>query len=146
MSSYKLNSLDGVEKSQNMSCVDFCSFVSSHIRRTLRTQALTLLSGSSSSPLSMSLWSRPIFLPSEVILSMLSCHGSTRLFLTSSARSASFSIIFNCSSVGGTATFSKCASGTGRFRTSAVFISATSRNMAINSGRLKNLEKRVRAR
>ena len=62
----------------------------------------------------MSLWSRPIFLPSEVIFSMLSTDGSTLPLCTLAARSESEATISFWISEGCTTTVSNFASGTGR--------------------------------
>ena len=95
MSSYTLNvpSPFGVDKSQNRSCVSLSAFPSSQIRSTLRTQALSLLSGSSGSSGFINLWSNPSLRPSDVIFSILSCEGSTMPEWTAAARSDSSATI-----------------------------------------------------
>ena len=77
---------------------------------------------------------------------MLSMEGSTLPLCTFAARSDSDATISFWISDGCTTTVSKSASGTGRSSWSLVLISATSLNMDISSGRLKNFAKRVRAR
>ncbi len=100
------------------------------------THTLTLLFGSSGNRGLISLWSRASFLPSLVILSILSSSGSTLLSLTLSARSEMpFKTSF-CSWVGIVTIVSYSASGTAKSSISAVLISATSLNIAISSGRL----------
>ncbi len=91
ISSYTLNSplFFGVEASQNINCADFCPFVCSHMANALSVQALVLELLSSGSRLFTSLWSNASFLPSFVMLNILSCDGSTSLLRTASARSAS---------------------------------------------------------
>ena len=74
MSSYTLNvpSPFGVDRSQKISCVDFCSFVCSHISNAFSTQVLAFEFSSSGSISLISLWSNASFLPSLVIFSILS--------------------------------------------------------------------------
>ena len=81
--------LCGTPKSQKMICVSLSSAVSAWIRTTFSTQRLSFVSGLSSKDGSISLGSRPSFLPSDVILSILSIVGSTFPALIASARSAS---------------------------------------------------------
>ena len=90
MSSYTLNvpSPFGVDKSQKISCADFCSFVCSQISNALSTQVVALEFSSSGSISLMSRWSNASFLPSLVIFSILSMFGCTFLSLTASALSA----------------------------------------------------------
>ena len=88
-SSYTLNEPSplGVDRSQNTSWASRLSAVSSQMRRTLSAHAATFPRGFSGRDPSTSLWSRASFLPSLVILSMLSTDGSTDPFRTRSARS-----------------------------------------------------------
>ena len=67
----------GVDRSQNTSCVSFSAAPSCQMRTMFRTQALTLLPGSSGRNGFISRWSSPSFRPSEVMRSMLSTLGST---------------------------------------------------------------------
>ena len=106
--------------SENTNCVDLFSFVFSHISKILFTQALTLLFGSSGNISFISLWSKANFLPSFVILSILSSVGSTILSLTNSALSLKLSKISFCSGVGFVKIFLYSTSGVGRLSISAV--------------------------
>ena len=102
MSSYMLNSDFplGVDISEKTSCANFFSLVFSHISKIFLTHIFTLLSGLSGSIGLISLWSSASFLPSLVILNILSILGSISPPLTLSALSESaFSISF-CSGVG----------------------------------------------
>ena len=122
--------------SENTNWVDEFSFVLSQIEKIFLTHTLTFELGSSGSSGFINLWSRASFLPSFVIFNILSSVGSTWLFLTASALSEIASNISFCSSVGFVLITSKFASGTGKFNISEVFISATSLNMLISSGKL----------
>ena len=81
--------LCGTPKSQKMICVSLSSAVSTWIRATFSTQRLSFVSGLSSNDGSIRRGSRPSFLPSDVILSILSIVGSTLPALIASALSAS---------------------------------------------------------
>ena len=138
ISSYteKLPSFFGVERSQKNNCVSRFSFPFSHFSNIASTQAFNLLPSKSGSKGLISRWSRASFLPSLVILSILSTLASTIPLRTFSALSASSATIFFWCSDGFTEILWKIAFGTGRSSISAVFISATSLNIAISSGRL----------
>ena len=142
----KVPSPFGVDKSQKISCVVRSAFPSSHTWKAFSTQVLTLLFSASGRSSFNSLWSNAHFLPSLVILSMLSTVGFTRPALTSSARSEKALTISCCSSLGFKTSLINSASGTGRFSISDVWISATSLKMEISSGRLKKRANRVFAR
>ena len=138
ISSYTLNvpSPFGVDKSQKINCVDLCAIVFSQILKAFSTHAAAFEFSLSGSRSFTSLWSRASFLPSFVILSILSWFGSTRLLRTASARSARDCTISFWCSLGLRTTFSYCTSGTGSFSISAVWMSAHSLNIDISSGRL----------
>ena len=68
---------DEDERSQNKSCVNFCSLPSSQICSTFRTQVFSLLLGSSGRMGFIRRTSRPIFRPSLVTHSILSSDAST---------------------------------------------------------------------
>ena len=122
ISSYtlKVPSPFGVDKSQKISCVDFCSFVCSHISNAFSTHVVAFEFSLSGSISLISRWSNANFLPSLVILSMLSTAASTLLSRTASARSASDATISCWYSLGFSTTFSYSASGTGNFNISGV--------------------------
>ena len=86
----------------------------------------------------ISLWSSASFLPSFVILSILSSVASTVPDLIFSALSPKAFTISCCISLGFTTTFIFSNSGVGKFNVSAVWISATSLNIDISSGKLWN--------
>ena len=90
--------------------------------------------------------SRPIFLPSLVTQSILSTDASTVPEWISAARLLNSCTISFWRSDGFATTVSNFASGTGKWSWSAVLMSATSLNMDISSGRLKNLANLVLAR
>ena len=121
-SSYTLNvpSIFRVLRSQKINWVACVSFPSSHTWKAFSTQAFTLLSPASGSISFNNLWSNAHFLPSLVILSMLSTLGSTAPPRTCSARSEKASTISFCSSLGFNTSLIYSASGTGRFSISAV--------------------------
>ena len=147
-SSYTLNvpSAFGVDKSQKINCVPLSDADSSQTLNALSTQRLTLLSGSSGNISLISRWSSASFLPSLVILSILSNLGFTLPLRTASARSAKELTISSCVSLGFSTSLMYSACGTGRFSISAVCTSADSLNREISSGRLKNRANRVFAR
>lgn len=119
---------------------------SSQICNTFRTQVFSLLLGSSGSRGFIRRTSSPIFRPSFVMHNILSSDASTMPECTLAARSLRFCTISFWSSEGFATTVSNVASGTGRWSWSLVLMSATSLNIFMSSGRLKNLAKRVLAR
>ena len=136
----------GVEMSENTSWVSFSFSPSCQWRRMLATHWFTFVLASSGRAGFIMRWSRPSFRPSDVMRSILSSRASTVPECTFSARlDSSFTRAFWCS-VGLQTTVWYSASGTGRPSWSAVLMSATSLKIAMSSGRLKNLAKRVRAR
>ena len=105
-----------------------------------------LLWGSSRNPGFIRRRSKAAFLPSEVILSMLSSLGSTRLVFNRSARAASSCTNAFNSGVAGAlrmAGFSPSSFGRGRSSIAAVCTSATWRNICMSSGTLMKRAKRV---
>ena len=136
----------GVEMSQNTSWVSLSASPSRQICMILSTHWLTLVPGSSGSSWLMIRSSSPSLRPSLVILSILSWDGLTVPLCTREARSESAFTISCCCSVGWATTLWYSTWGVGRCSWSAVLMSATSLKRFISSGRLKNLEKRVRAR
>ena len=116
-----------VDESQNTSCVAFSSACSRQISWIFSAQTCTLppsMGWMSGSDTSSSFGSRLTFLPSFVMLSMLSSDGSTAPSRTSSARSTSASTACFCASVASTATDTTSQSGTSRSSWSAVSRSA----------------------
>ena len=125
--------------SQKTICASLSSFVLSHREKILSAQAFNLLPSKSGSIGLISRWSSASFLPSLVILSILSVEGSTAPLRTFSALSASPVRISFCCPDGFVRTLCRSTSGTSKSKTSAVLMSAISLNVLINSGKLKNL-------
>ena len=116
-----------VDESQNTSCVAFSAACSCHISWIFSAQTCTLppsMGWMSGSATSSSFGSRLTFLPSFVMLSMLSSDGSTAPSRTSSALCTSASTACFCASVASTATEITSQSGTSRSSLSAVSRSA----------------------
>ena len=105
--------------------------------KTLLTHTFNFVPGLSSNSASISRGSSPSFLPSPVILSILSCDGSTEPLLTSSALSDSSLTSSSCNSVGSTSTMCISHLGTLRFNVSDVRTSAINLNIDISSGKLE---------
>ena len=136
----------GVEMSQNTSWVSLSASPSRQICMMLSTHWLTLVPGSSGSIWLMIRWSRPQLAPIRRDLEHIVHDGSTLPRCTSDARSERAFTISFWISVGWATMLWYSTWGVGRCSWSAVLMSATSLNRFISSGRLKNLEKRVRAR
>ena len=136
----------GVDRSQNTSCVSFSVCPSCQMRWMLLTHRLTLLFGSSGRSGLITRWSRPSLRPSEVIFQHIVLRGSNRagMYLGGAFGQLLHHLLLQRRGLCDLGVID--GSGRGRFSWSAVLMSAASRNRFISSGRLKNLEKRVRAR